>query len=279
MNISEKLEKLRSCMKENGIDVYYIPTNDYHSSEYVGDFFKCREYISGFTGSAGTVVVTETEAGLWTDGRYFIQAENQLKDTGITLYKNGLEGVPGIKKFITDKMRLDEEGGEKKGKVLGFDGRCVSFAWAADMKESIEGVNGNIVSNVDLVGDIWEDRPVLKSKPVMSLDVKYAGQSREDKIKKLREYMKSKRADYHGVPVGSVLRHSQTAVKQYAETAAEAFSAVYCLALFKAFRLAVRGRKHFVQHRVRSSSEQARAHDRIALFNAQFHNSTPFCLM
>lgn len=149
MNISEKLDKLRSCMKKKGIDVYYIPTNDYHNSEYVGDFFKCREYISGFTGSAGTVVVTDREAGLWTDGRYFIQAENQLKDTGITLYKNGLEGVPSIKQFITDKMRSDEEGGEKKSKVLGFDGRCVSFTWAADMKESIAGVNGRIVSDVE----------------------------------------------------------------------------------------------------------------------------------
>ena len=197
MNISEKLDKLRSCMKKKGIDVYYIPTNDYHNSEYVGDFFKCREYISGFTGSAGTVVVTDKEAGLWTDGRYFIQAENQLKDTGITLYKNGLEGVPSIKQFITDKMRPDEEGGEKRSKVLGFDGRCVSFTWAADMKESIAGVNGRIVSDVDLVGDIWDERPVLKSEPVMCLDVKYAGESREDKIKKLREYMKSKRADYH----------------------------------------------------------------------------------
>lgn len=197
MDIKERLGKLRKCMKKKGIDVYYIPTNDYHSSEYVGDFFKCREYISGFTGSAGTVVVTENEAGLWTDGRYFIQAEKQLKDTGITLYKNGLEGVPRIKEFIIEKISSAEEDMEKRSKVLGFDGRCVSCAWAKDMCESLASIDGNIISNVDLVGEIWSDRPILKSKPVKCLDIKYAGESREDKINKLRDYMKSKRIGYH----------------------------------------------------------------------------------
>lgn len=196
MDIKEKIDKFRTRMKEMGIDVYYIPTNDYHNSEYVGDFFKCREYISGFTGSAGTVVVTMDEAGLWTDGRYFIQAEAQLKDTGIKLYKSGMEGVPTIKQFIVDKL-CGMENDDKTHRILGFDGRCVSDVWAEDMRESIMCAGADIVSDVDLVGDIWNDRPVLSSKTVMCLDIRYAGESRESKIKRLREYMQSKRADYH----------------------------------------------------------------------------------
>lgn len=95
-----KLTKLRSRMKEAGIDVYIIPTTDYHGSEYVNDYFKCREYISGFTGSAGTLVVKQDFAGLWTDGRYFLQAENQLNGTGISLMKIGEAGVPDVETFI-----------------------------------------------------------------------------------------------------------------------------------------------------------------------------------
>ena len=100
MDISKRIEALRVCMRKENIDMYYIPSNDFHSSEYVGDFFKCREFISGFDGSAGTVIVTLEEAGLWTDGRYFLQAEEQLKGSGITLYKSRMEGVPKIKDYI-----------------------------------------------------------------------------------------------------------------------------------------------------------------------------------
>ena len=89
MNIGDRIENLRIRMREENVDMYFIPTNDYHSSEYVGDYFKCREYISGFTGSAGTVIVTMAEAGLWTDGRYFLQAEDQLKGTDIILHRSG----------------------------------------------------------------------------------------------------------------------------------------------------------------------------------------------
>ena len=105
MTIQEKLAILREKMKENNMDIYMIPTADFHQSEYVGEYFKARSYMSGFTGSAGTLVVTLTEAGLWTDGRYFIQAEQQLAGSTITLYRMSEEGVPTVKEFVEDNFR------------------------------------------------------------------------------------------------------------------------------------------------------------------------------
>ena len=102
--INERIEKLRNIMKEKGIFAYIIPSADYHQSEYVGDYFKSREFMSGFTGSAGTLIISMDEAGLWTDGRYFIQAENELKDSGIKLFKMGEEGVPTIEEYLLEKL-------------------------------------------------------------------------------------------------------------------------------------------------------------------------------
>ena len=189
MTVDEKIEALRARMKSNKVDMYYIPTDDFHFSEYVSDYFKCREFISGFNGSAGTVVVSMNEAGLWTDGRYYIQAEQQLKGSSITLYKSGLEGVPKIKDYIIDRM--------EKGDVLGCDGMVVSTTWAEDMKKSLEAKGAEIDCGLDLVDDIWEDRPALKSKPVMLLDNCYCGETRESKIQRLRNYMDENGADYH----------------------------------------------------------------------------------
>ena len=115
--IKERLEKLRAVMEREGIDAYLILTQDFHGSEYVGDFFKCRKYMSGFTGSAGSLVVMKDMAGLWTDGRYFLQAEQELKNTGITLFKMQEEGVPKLSEFLADKLA--------DGAKLGFDGRAV----------------------------------------------------------------------------------------------------------------------------------------------------------
>lgn len=100
MSVLDRIERLRNVMEQQKIDCYIIPTDDYHHSEYVGDYFKFREYITGFTGSAGTAVFTKDKAGLWTDGRYFIQAEAQLKGSGITLYKSGESDVPTIEEFL-----------------------------------------------------------------------------------------------------------------------------------------------------------------------------------
>ena len=116
--VNERIEALRGLMEERGIDAYLVPTADFHESEYVGDHFKCREFITGFTGSAGTAVITRSEAGLWTDGRYFVQAGKQLDGSEVKPFRMGQEGVPTIEEYLSDKM--PENG------VLGFDGRVVN---------------------------------------------------------------------------------------------------------------------------------------------------------
>ncbi len=189
MDIAQRVDALRICMKENGISMYYIPSNDFHNSEYTGNYFKCREFISGFDGSAGTVVVTMEEAGLWTDGRYFIQAEEQLKGSGIKLYKAGTEGTIKIKDYIVENLQA--------GEVLGFDGRTVPSAWAEDILASFEVTGAKINSSLDLVGEIWQERPQIAPQPAMLLDICYAGEKREDKITRIREYMRKHGADYH----------------------------------------------------------------------------------
>lgn len=186
MGIPERLCRLRAKMREKKIDMFYIPTNDFHGSEYVSDYFKIREFISGFDGSAGTVIVTQEEAGLWTDGRYFLQAEAQLAGSGFTLYKSGQEGVPNVSQYIASK--LPKEG------VLGMDGRMVSEAWAAGMRRLLAAKNGRLVLHEDLVGQIWTDRPQLRHEKAWLLDVRYAGESREARLARLREDMKRKKA-------------------------------------------------------------------------------------
>ncbi len=186
--IKERLHSLRELMKKNNVDAYLILTDDFHGSEYVGDYFKCREYISGFTGSAGTLVVLKNEAGLFTDGRYFLQAEEQLKDTTITLYKMGEEGVPTVSEFIEEKLN--------DGETLGFDGRTVGYEFAKSLEEKLAAKNVSIKYELDLVDEVWTDRPELSKEPVMFLGVEYVGKSREDKIADIRKAMEEKKADY-----------------------------------------------------------------------------------
>lgn len=186
--IREKVNVLRRVMKQYGVDVYLIPTNDFHSSEYVGEYFKCRQYMSGFTGSAGTMVVTQDMAGLWTDGRYFLQAESQLAGTGMDLYKIGEPGVLEVDKFIKDTV--------KEGQCLGFDGRVVSYKDALGYRKELEKKNARMDYEHDLVDMVWEDRPVLSAEPVCELDVAYAGKSRADKLADVRAKMEEHGADY-----------------------------------------------------------------------------------
>ena len=187
MTIKQKLNALRILMKEKKIDAYLIPTDDFHGSEYVGDYFKCRKYITGFTGSAGTAIITQDMAGLWTDGRYFIQAADQLRDTTIELFKSGEPGVPTVHQFLNDKL--------EEGMCLGFDGRTVSAREAEELQELLQEKHITFSVNDDLIGEIWEDRPVLSCEPVMELDIRWTGKSRADKIAEIREQMKAKEAD------------------------------------------------------------------------------------
>ena len=187
MTIKEKLTALRILMKEKKIDAYLVPTDDFHGSEYVGDYFKCRKYITGFTGSAGTAIITQDMAGLWTDGRYFIQAADQLRDTIIELFKSGEPGVPTVHQFLNDKL--------EEGMCLGFDGRTVSAREAEELQELLQEKHITFSVNDDLIGEIWEDRPALSCEPVMELDIRWTGKSRADKIAEIREQMKAKEAD------------------------------------------------------------------------------------
>lgn len=187
MTIKQKLNALRILMKEKKIDAYLVPTDDFHGSEYVGDYFKCRKYITGFTGSAGTAIITQDMAGLWTDGRYFIQAADQLRDTTIELFKSGEPGVPTVHQFLNDKLQ--------EGMCLGFDGRTVSAREAEELQELLQEKHITFSVNDDLIGEIWEDRPVLSCEPVMELDIRWTGKSRADKIAEIREQMKAKEAD------------------------------------------------------------------------------------
>lgn len=187
MTIKQKLNALRILMKEKKIDAYLVPTDDFHGSEYVGDYFKCRKYITGFTGSAGTAIITQDMAGLWTDGRYFIQAADQLRDTTIALFKSGEPGVPTVHQFLNDKL--------EEGMCLGFDGRTVSAREAEELQELLQKKHITFSVNDDLIGEIWEDRPALSCEPVMELDIRWTGKSRADKIAEIREQMKAKEAD------------------------------------------------------------------------------------
>lgn len=187
--IPERLKKLREEMAQRGIDIYVVPTSDFHDSEYVGEHFKVRKFITGFTGSAGTAVITMTEAGLWTDGRYFVQAERQLEGSTVTLYRMGEEGVPTVDEFLAEK--LPENG------CLGFDGRVIGGTWGRRMEKLAEKKNGTIHCNEDLIDIIWEDRPALSKEPVFILEEKYAGKSTAEKLAAVREAMEKEGADYH----------------------------------------------------------------------------------
>ena len=187
--MNKHLEQLREKMRERGIDVYVVPTSDYHESEYVSEHFACRRYITGFTGSAGTAVVTMEEAGLWTDGRYFVQAAKQLEGSGVTLRKMGVEGVPTILEYLHQAM---PEGG-----TLGFDGRVVNELLGEEMEAAVAARHAKIAYGEDLVGMIWADRPALSREPVWILDEKYCGKSAAEKIADLRAAMREAGAGVH----------------------------------------------------------------------------------
>lgn len=187
--INERIAALRREMEQRGIDMYIIPTSDFHESEYVGDYFKARKFITGFTGSAGTAVITREEAGLWTDGRYFIQAEQQLMGSCVKLFKSGEEGVPKVKEYVEQNL--------KEGRCLGFDGRVINGKSGDEYQEIAEKKNGRLYVSEDLVDHIWTDRPALPAEPVWVVTPEYAGESLEQKLARLREHMKEEGATVH----------------------------------------------------------------------------------
>ena len=187
--IKQRIEKIRDLMKEKNIYAYIVPSSDYHQSEYVGDYFKAREFMSGFTGSAGTLIVSMDEVGLWTDGRYFIQAEQELKHSGIKLFKMGEEGVPTIEEYLLEKL--------PKNSTLGFDGRVMSVKEGQNLANKLVFKGINIEYKYDLVNDIWQDRCSLPTEKAFLLDIEYSGESFSHKLSRIRQAMKEKKATTH----------------------------------------------------------------------------------
>ena len=187
--INNRIEKLRSLMKEKDIFAYIIPSADYHQSEYVGEFFKGREFISGFTGSAGTVVITQEKAILWTDGRYFLQAEEELSTSCVELYKMGQENVPTTFEYIENEV--------PSGSKVGFDGRTISAAMGAILELNLAKKNITISYEDDLLNEIWEDRPALSDVKAFLLDIKYSGEDFTSKIARVREWMRENNTTTH----------------------------------------------------------------------------------
>ncbi|MGN1378544.1 MAG: aminopeptidase P family N-terminal domain-containing protein, partial [Dorea sp.] len=189
MSIPERLTNLRAKMEEKGIDIYVVPTADFHQSEYVGEYFKARKYITGFSGSAGTAVITKDEARLWTDGRYFIQAAKQLENTTVELMKMGEPGVPELTDYLKDTL--------KEGDTLGFDGRVVSVGEGQEYAGIAEKKGAKVAYHEDLIDLIWTDRPELSKAPAFALGIEYAGESAADKLKRTREEMEKAGANAH----------------------------------------------------------------------------------
>ena len=182
--MKQQLITLHTRMLQAGVDAYVIPTTDFHGSEYVNDYFKCRKFISGFTGSAGTLVVTASEAWLWTDGRYFLQAADQLAGSGIGLMKMGEPGVPTIEAYLKENLPADSS--------IGFDGRVCDFAFGCRLEEIAK-----VRYELDLVGDIWEDRPAIQPSRIYGLPLSVTGETAASKLSRVRSYMADKGADYH----------------------------------------------------------------------------------
>ena len=189
MKISERIEQLRVLMKEKNIDAYVVPTADFHQSEYVGEHFKARKFITGFSGSAGTAVITADEARLWTDGRYFIQAAKQIEGTGVELMKMGEPGFPTLNEYLESAL--------PKNGVLGFDGRVVATGEGEEYEAIVNAKNGSIVYEYDLIDQVWTDRPALSEKPVFELGVEYTGETVASKLSRIREEMKKCGATVH----------------------------------------------------------------------------------
>ena len=176
-------------MAEKGIDAYVVPTADFHQSEYVGEHFKARKYITGFSGSYGTAVICQDDAGLWTDGRYFFQATNELEGSGVRLMKMFVGDTPSVTEYLADKI---PEGGK-----VGFDGRVLSMDEGKEYEDALSPKNISIDYEEDLIDQIWEDRPPLSDKPAFFLEEKYSGESSAHKLERVRKIMKDNGATVH----------------------------------------------------------------------------------
>lgn len=185
MEINKRIEEARKVMEKYKVDAYIITSSDYHQSEYIDDYFKGREYLSGFTGSAGVLVIFKDEACLWTDGRYHIQAENQLKGSEIKLFKQGNLGVPTYKEYIVSKLAENSK--------IGIDAKILL---SSDINEILSKKKYEII-DFDLLTEVWDKRKSLPNEKIFILEDKYTGKSYKEKVKEIRKVLKEKGADYN----------------------------------------------------------------------------------
>ena len=189
MNIPERISALREVMRRESIDAFIFPSTDPHNGEYVPDHWKCREWISGFNGSAGTAVVTLNEAALWTDSRYFIAAAEQLEGTGFVLMKDGLEDTPSISKWLGRKLSFNG------GNCVGVDGMVMSANDTDNLISELQKEGGITVrTNFDPLVEIWKDRPKIPLNPIEIQPLEYAGESAESKLERIRQAIRARHA-------------------------------------------------------------------------------------
>jgi len=189
MSINNRLSDLRKSMKAKGLDAYIIPSNDVHQSEYVADHWNCRNWISGFTGSSGLVIVTTEHAGLWTDSRYFIQAEMELKDSEIELHKPNDRFAPEHITWLNENL--------PKGAIIGMDGDLCTIGQFESYSKILKTTEKELKIAYDLFDEIWEDRPIIPINKIFEHDVAYAGKSRSKKIEEIKSEMKTKGVNHH----------------------------------------------------------------------------------
>lgn len=186
-NIPSRLEALRSAMRAKNIQAYLIVSNDGHLGEYTPQHWKSRAWISGFNGSAGSVVVTLDKAGLWTDSRYFLQAGEQLQGSTIELYKEGVSGVPSIEEFLTSEL--------PSGAIVGCDGTCVSQAEVERMGRELSAFGIIVNSDYDLMEEVWQDRPAIPMNEFRAQPVEYSGEITQVRAQRILEHLKKKGAN------------------------------------------------------------------------------------
>jgi Xaa-Pro aminopeptidase len=189
MEISKRVEKLRYEMKKEGVDAYIISSSDPHQTECAAPRYQARKWISGFTGSAGVVVITEKDAGIWVDSRYYIQAEAECKENGFTIFRMGMKDVPELYEWITDNL--------ESGDTVGLDGMVFSLKRCRTLGSKFTPKGIKLRTDIDLIDRIWAGRPGIPEDKAEDHDVKYAGRSREEKIADIRDAVLGLNADAH----------------------------------------------------------------------------------
>ena len=183
----ERISQLRNLLKQKNIDAWIIPSADSHQSEYVAGHWKCRHWLSGFTGSAGTLVITQDKAGLWTDSRYFLQAEKELAGSGIMLFKIGEENVPGYSEWIRDNLNYQS--------IVGFDGSLLSVNEVTNLMEILSENGISMHYSEDLINEVWAGRPLVPQNPIEILEENFSGEKCKDKLDRIRQIMFSSNAN------------------------------------------------------------------------------------